>query len=244
MRGPGIHQFADKPGEVTLFEYAHGTKSIFGLLEKNPEQKQAFDDYMRSRRLVNAPQWFDIYPAAINFANARKDADAILLVDIAGGPGQEVERFKQHYPDIPGRCVLQELTLTLDRIGKLQEGVETMAYDFFTPQPLKGARAYFLRDILHNWSDADSAKILLRVVEAMDPEYSTLLIDDYVLPDTNAKLRQAEMDILMWLHTSGIERTERHWQSLCGSVGLEIVKIWSADKGEESVIELKKIQPA
>jgi hypothetical protein len=104
-----------------------------------------------------------------------------------------------------------------------------------------GARAYFLRNILHNWSDAHSAKILSRVVEAMDSEYSILLIDDYVLPDTNVKLREAEMDVLMWLHTSGIERTERHWLSLCKSVGLEIVKIWSADRGEESVIELRKM---
>ncbi len=78
----------------------------------------------------------------------------------------------------------------------------------------------------------------------MDPEYSTLLIDDYVLPDINVKLREAEMDILMWLHTSGVERTERHWHTLCNSVGLEIVKIWSADKGEESVIEIRRIQPA
>ena len=107
MRGPGIHQFADNPGKITLFEYAHGTKSIFGLLEKNSEQKTSFDDYMRSRRLVDAPQWFDIYPAATKFANARKDADATLLVDIGGGPGQELERFKSKNPAIPGRCVLQ-----------------------------------------------------------------------------------------------------------------------------------------
>ena len=138
MRGPGIHQFADKPGEVTLFEYTHGTKSIFGLLEKNSEQKQAFDDYMRSRRLVDAPQWFNIYPATTKFVNARKDPDATLLVDIGGGPGQELERFKESNPDIPGRCVLQDLPLTLRRIDKLPEGIEAMEYDFFTPQPLKG----------------------------------------------------------------------------------------------------------
>ena len=140
MRGPGIHQFADNPGEVTLFEYALGTSSIFGLLQKNPEQKQSFDDYMSSRRLIDAPQWFDIYPAATKLANARKDADATLLVDIAGGPGQEVGRFKQRNPDIPGRCVLQELPLTLRRIDKMPEGVEAMEYDFFTPQPLKGTQ--------------------------------------------------------------------------------------------------------
>ena len=107
MRGPDICQFVDSPGDITLFEYAHGTKSIFGLLEKNAEQKTSFDDYMRSRRLVDAPQWFDIYPAATKFANVRKNPDATLLVDIGGGPGQELERFKSRYPDIPGRCVLQ-----------------------------------------------------------------------------------------------------------------------------------------
>ncbi|KAL8776123.1 MAG: hypothetical protein Q9194_003354 [Teloschistes cf. exilis] len=244
MRGPGMHQFADKPGEMTLFEYAHGTRTIFELLEKNSEQKEAFDDYMRSRRLMNAPQWFDIYPAATEFANTSRDSNGILLVDIAGGPGQEVERFKQRHPNIPGRCVLQDLPLTLERIDRLSEGVEAMPYDFFTPQPLKGARAYFLRNIFHNWSDAYSAKILSRVVEAMDAEYSILLIDDYVLPDTNVKLRAAEMDVLMLLHTSGIERTEQHWRSLCQSVGLEVVRIWSADRGEESVIEAKKMEPS
>ncbi|KAL8951243.1 MAG: hypothetical protein Q9222_002771 [Ikaeria aurantiellina] len=243
MRGPGIHQFADNPGEVTLFQHTHGSKTIFGLLEKNAEQKQCFDDYMRSRRLADAPQWFNIYPAATKFGDAHKNTDAVLLVDIGGGPGQELERFRANNPDIPGRCVLQDLPLTLRRIDKMPEGIEAMEHDFFTPQPIKGARAYFLRDVLHNWSDAQSVKILSRVVEAMDPKYSTLLIDDYVLSDLNVSLREAEMDVLMWLHTSGIERTERHWTALCRSVGLEIIKIWSADRGKESVIELRKALP-
>lgn len=100
---------------------------------------------------------------------------------------------------------------------------------------------YFFRHILHNWSDADSKKILSRVVEAMDREYSTLLINEKVLADTGVSLEQGQMDILMWLHTSGKERTEREWNSLCNTVGLEIVKIWSADNVGESVIEAKKI---
>ena len=54
-------------------------------------------------------------------------------------------------------------------------------------------------------------------------------------------LREAEMDVLMWTHLSGIERTEGHWKTLCASVGLEIIKIWSADRGKESVIEMKKV---
>lgn len=177
MRGPGIHQFAVKPGEVTLFEHALGTKSIFGLLEKNPEQKQAFDDYMKSRRLINAPQWFDIYPTATEFANARKDADAILLVDIAGGPGQEVERFKQRYPDIPGRCVLQDLPLTLQRIDKLHEGIEAMAYDFFTPQPLKGMKITSPHNnCCQHVQPWQLTKCCTRRSRVLPPEYLTQLV--------------------------------------------------------------------
>jgi hypothetical protein len=102
-----------------------------------------------------------------------------------------------------------------------------------------GAKAYFLRDVLYNWSDVKSAQILSRIVEAMDPEYSTLLIDDYVLPDTVTKLRATEMDILMWLHTAGLERTLSQWKSLFGTVGLDLVKIWHSARGNESVLEAR-----
>lgn len=266
MRGPGIQQFADETDAVTLFKYAHGTDVIFGLLENNAEQKQAFDDYMAARRVDDMPQWFDIYPAAEKVKDARTEPGAILMVDVGGGPGQEIARFKEKYPELPGKFILQDLPLTLNRVEKLPDGVEAMEYDFFTPQPVKGkidaddlfffhrqseakffanktpytgSRIYFLRDVLHNWSDAKSAQILSRIVEAMDPEYSTLLIDDYVLPDTGSELRAAEMDILMWLHTAGLERTVSQWKALFGRVSLELVQIWSSPRGSESVLETR-----
>ncbi|KAJ5173353.1 hypothetical protein N7492_005946 [Penicillium capsulatum] len=238
MRGPGIQQFADEPDAVTLFKYAHGTDVIFGLLEKNAEQKQAFDDYMAARRIDNMLQWFDIYPAAQKLG-MREYPDAVLMVDVGGGPGQELVRFKERHPEIRGRFVLQDLPLTLERIEKLPEGVEAMDYDFFTPQPVKGSRLYFLRDVLHNWSDAKSTRILSNIVQAMDPEYSTLLIDDYVLPDRGAELRAAEMDILMWLHTAGLERTGSQWKRLLATAGLELVQVWSSPRGNESVLETR-----
>jgi len=74
----------------------------------------------------------------------------------------------------------------------------------------------------------------------MDGKYSTLLIDDYVIPPMSADLRAAEMDILMWLHTAGIERTTSQWQKLLDAAGLDIVRIWPATAGGESVIEIQK----
>lgn len=73
----------------------------------------------------------------------------------------------------------------------------------------------------------------------MDRDYSTLLIDDYVLPDTGADLRSTEMDLLMWLHTAGLERTVSQWKHLFDQVGLELIQIWSSPRANESVLETR-----
>jgi len=45
----------------------------------------------------------------------------------------------------------------------------------------------------------------------------------------------------MWLYVAGIERTLSQWQSLFNAADLEIVKIWQAKTGHESVIEVQKV---
>jgi hypothetical protein len=72
----------------------------------------------------------------------------------------------------------------------------------------------------------------------MEKEYSRLLINEFVLPDTGCDLHPALMDIMMMSLACGIERTEKQWRGLLESVGLEIVKIWRSP-GVESVIETK-----
>jgi hypothetical protein len=100
-----------------------------------------------------------------------------------------------------------------------------------------GARIYFYRAILHDWSDDECRKILGNTVQAMDKDYSTLLINEYVLPNTGADLHPASLDLTMMSLFSGMERTESHWHTLLNLVGLDIVKIWP---GTDSVIEAKK----
>ena len=119
------------------------------------------------------------------------------------------------------------------------QGVECMAYDFFTPQPVKGARAYYFRNICHDWSDGHCERFLSNTAEAMEKGYSRLLIDDYVLPDTGAPVRGSSMDFLMMMYCSGIERSRRQWEVLLGKCGLEIVKIWGARRDYEQVIEAR-----
>lgn len=73
----------------------------------------------------------------------------------------------------------------------------------------------------------------------MDPAYSSLLIDDYVLPDTGADRRASALDFLMFMFAGGMERTAGQFEMLLDGVGLEIVKIWKAKTDLECVIEAK-----
>ncbi|KAG6354382.1 hypothetical protein INS49_004399 [Diaporthe citri] len=41
-------------------------------------------------------------------------------------------------------------------VGGKDSRVELQVHDFFTPQPVKGARAYFTRSVLHDWPDEQS----------------------------------------------------------------------------------------
>lgn len=71
----------------------------------------------------------------------------------------------------------------------------------------------------------------------MDKDYSMLLINDYVVPETGASLRTAAMDIQMMSLSAGMERTERQWVHLLGMSGLSVAKIWYSETGSESIIQ-------
>ena len=108
-----------------------------------------------------------------------------------------------------------------------------------THGPISGARAYFFKAVCHDFDAADCQRLLGNTVKAMSPE-SSLLIDDWVLPDVGAPLAGASEDMFMMLLLSGMERSESQWRALLESVGLEIKKIWRTNGVSEAVIEAKK----
>ena len=115
---------------------------------------------MRISRLGRGDEWFEFYPVEEKLRNDRtRQADA-LLVDIGGGLSHDLMAFKARYPDLQGRLILQDLPAAIDDIKDLAPGIEAMKYDFFTPQPVEGARAYYLRTVLHDWLDKQTLIIL------------------------------------------------------------------------------------
>jgi hypothetical protein len=67
--------------------------------------------------------------------------------------------------------------------------------------------------------------------------YSKILINENVIPSTNAYWETTSLDIIMMADFASQERTETQWRSLVESVGLKIVKIWTVRRGVESLIE-------
>lgn len=63
----------------------------------------------------------------------------------------------------------------------LQERVEFVTHNFFDPQPTTGD-IYIMRHICHNWSNANSAKIMQQIVPAMTQKSKIILVEVIVVP--------------------------------------------------------------
>jgi hypothetical protein len=161
----------------------------------------------------------------------------VFPVDIGGNQGHDLTLFRQSYSHLPGKLVLQDLPNVVEGMCGNESGIEVMGYSFFDPQPISRARVYYFRAILHDWPDHICRQILCNTVSAMVPDYSRILIVDFVLPDTNIPLFQASLDIQMMSIGAGAERSERQWRDLLESMGLQITGIWTQSRGMESVIE-------
>lgn len=143
-----------------------------------------------------------------------------LFVDIGGGRGQMCRAFRDRFPDLKGRVIFQDLPHTIAEAGTTP-GIEGMAHDFFTPQPIKGAKIYFLRYVLHDWPDAKAEAILRRVIEAMGTE-SVILINEKILQDIGTSTMAAGLDLQMMAIFASQERSEKEWKALLGRVGLKV----------------------
>ncbi|KAE9374834.1 S-adenosyl-L-methionine-dependent methyltransferase [Stipitochalara longipes BDJ] len=221
------------PTSKSPFEYAIG-ENLWSWVRSDSQRQTDMMAYMAGRR-KRGIRWTEVFDPKSLLPTSRTEKEHVLLVDVGGNQGHDLKLFQACRGDLPGRLVLLDLPEAVKKLEKL-DGIEVMAYDFFTPQLIKGAQVYFFRAICHDWSDAKCQQFLGNTVKAMEKGYSKLLINDFVLPDTDVPLHPALMDVMMMSLCSGIERSERQWRELIDSVGLQVVKIWRTE-GIEAVIE-------
>ncbi|KAH4253204.1 hypothetical protein HBI26_058760 [Parastagonospora nodorum] len=161
----------------------------------------------------------------------------ILLVDIGGGDAGDLGILRKALgPEVKGRLILQELKHIVDRSD--QNGYEAQVGDWNQEQPVKGARAYMLQHILHDFSSDDACRrILKNIVPAMTHGYSKLLIKELMIPDRNAPWALTALDVNVMQSLSGQERTEAQFRGLLESVGFKIDGMWGHPDAVDVVIE-------
>jgi hypothetical protein len=158
---------------------------------RDPAETLRFNTYME---IVHSghPMWFQWYSGLNDLLTTSENE--VLLVDIGGGHGHDLNLLAKKVAHVPGRLVLQDLPSVLSevKIASIDPRIEKQEHDFFTPQPVIGARIYYFHFIIHDWPDSDCIKIMERVRDAMTPGYSRLLLNDAVLPDTKRHVKSME----------------------------------------------------
>ncbi|KAJ5843574.1 uncharacterized protein N7525_001315 [Penicillium rubens] len=223
----------------TAFQMGYETDmGFFGHVQQEPLTAKQFNNHM-SVYAQGRVRWMDpgFYPIQEQLIDGVMiGEDDVLLVDVGGSFGHDLSGFHRKWPGLPGRLVLQDLPEVVASVKDLHPSIEVTSHDFFTEQPVRGARAYYMHSVLHDWPDELCRKILANIVAAMRPGYSKVLVNENVIPDTGAYWETTSLDLIMMEIGSG-ERTERQWHALLESAGLKIIKIWTAQRGVESLIE-------
>ncbi|KAK6844446.1 hypothetical protein PG995_014556 [Apiospora arundinis] len=141
------------------------------------------------------------------------------VVDIGGSQGHVSIALATRFPNLS--LVVQDMERVVEHsVAPAQLGgrCRFMAHDLFAPQPIEGADVYFLRWVLHNWSDKYCILIIRALIPALRPG-SKVLIQESLMPEPGAiamwkekNLRATDLNMAAAFNSQ--ERTVTEFESL------------------------------
>ncbi|KAK4499366.1 hypothetical protein PRZ48_009879 [Zasmidium cellare] len=204
-------------------EYKDGFWAMIDEIGLSPK----FNGFLSGLRR-GQPSWAALWPVEEKLLEGW-DGKSVLLVDIGGGKGRDICNLAEviHENHANARLVLQDRPSVLEeaRASGLHPQIETMPHDFFKPNPVHGARAYFEHSVVHDWPDKEAREILTQIKNSMQSGYSKLLLMERVMPESAKEVdpNLASIDLHMAFNFCAQERTEVQWRALLQSVGLKYV---------------------
>ena len=147
-------------------------------------------DAARAQGLAGSMKFLQSSPALslrILLKDLEWDVEAYpkTMVDIGGSHGSIFMKLLSSYPGL--RSTVQDLPETIesasvpdDLVGRL----EFKVHNFFEEQPIKDADVYFLRSILHDWSDKYVIKIIKSLIAALK-HGARVIVNEVCLPEPN-----------------------------------------------------------
>ena len=186
-------------------------------------------DYRRDHPRLGAT--FNTWLAAETHANCASVVAALdvahiaRVADIGGGNGGLLRALLQAHPHLTGVLFDQPHVIgqAAETFGEeLRNGrLQFAGGDFFAQIPVQ-AELYLLKSVLHDWDDADAARILRNCRAAMPP-HARLALIERVLPERAAQAPATIMvDVQMMAITGGRERGLGEFERLLQHGGLAL----------------------
>ena len=190
----------------------HHAEGVFGYLAKHPEESRIFDAAMTSKSHRDITAILPAYDFS-QFAT---------IADIAGGRGHLLRAILKSSPNTQG-ILFDQPHVVAAVAPENGEKLNVVGGNFFTDAMPK-ADAYLLMNIIHDWPDAESIKILSAIRRDM-PAHARVLLIETVVPLAPGPHLSKELDIVMMALPGGMERTQEEYAALASKCGLRLKRM-------------------
>ena len=190
---------------------------LFEWYAQNPDEAGFFNAAMGNLSALAANELVRVF----DFSVFRK------VVDVGGAHGVLLSAILHANPTARG--VLFDLPHVIATAGEsiraqgLLDRCELKSGNFFENVP-EGGDLHLLKQIIHDWDDERTTRLLKNCYRALAPK-GTLLLVEMVVPPNNEPSPAQAMDLNMLVVLGGRERTEEEYQHLLAEVGFRLVRV-------------------
>lgn len=168
------------------------------------------------------------------------------IVDVGGGHGFAICSILSKYRHMKGvvfdlKDVVPGAEQRIRELG-LSDRCRADYGDFFEAVP-EGGEVYFMKSILHDWTDEQATTILRncrRALQRNENGTGKVVLLEFVVPPGDQPHPSKIIDIEMLFFPGGRERTEEEWRDLFAGAGFRLSRIIPT-KSPFSVIEAEAI---
>jgi hypothetical protein len=236
--GDSLHHkcFAEMPHALkngqTVIEKATGF-ACFDYFEQDKATGEVFNAAMTTFSQMLVPVVLESYDFSL-FGNG-------TLVDIAGGHGYLLTEILKKYPTLHGILFDLEHVVVGGKSRIESAGIahrcKLASGDFFVDVP--AGDAYIMKNIIHDWDDERSLKILQAIRKSASAKAKVILVETVLAPGNDPHFGKW-LDLEMLLLPGGRERTEQEFANLFERAGFRQTRVIRT-KSPVCVIEAEKI---
>ncbi|ORY10494.1 sterigmatocystin 8-O-methyltransferase [Clohesyomyces aquaticus] len=204
----------------TAYNIAFNTDlPFFDHLKTQPDKTRQFASYMKNvqksegtalRHLVNGFDWESLGKATVVDVGGSSGASSITLAESFSNLNFIVQDLPENAAE--GQTSISALS------ANIKNRIYFQGHNFFEEQPFKGAQAYLLRMILHDWPANEATCILKNLVPALNKGARILIMDTVLprpgtLPSSQERLLRVR-DMTMLQAFNSLERDLEDWKDV------------------------------